>query len=63
VVKIIAAGNAARNIGKIDADSGSSVSFKNRKIGKFTHTKLLSFQTGLSKDIVKGSLLQTVWKT
>jgi hypothetical protein len=58
VFKVIAAGNAARNIGKIDADSGISVNFKNRKIGKFSHNNLLSFHAGLFKNIVKCSLLQ-----
>jgi hypothetical protein len=55
MIKIIAAGNTARNIGKINTDSGGFTGLKNRKIGKFTHGNLLSFQAGLFKNTVKSS--------
>jgi hypothetical protein len=56
-VKIIAGGNAARNIGKIDSDTGFFINNENRKIGNFTQNNLLLFQAGLFKDAVKDFLL------
>jgi hypothetical protein len=58
MVYIFAAGNTARNIGKLDAEPGGFIGFKNRKIRKFTHNNLLSFHPGLFKDAVKGTLFQ-----